>query len=283
MADREDSIHIRIKIDVDEADKQFTEDLASNLAKSDEGQVSASQKNLMEKTFRELQDKYGLQGPLVESEGLERKIKEINKKLRKEKSKDIESLREELSIKQNSLELKKIKEGPLGVVQSFTKEQTANLSKFTSNPASFFIAGLGKILGKYGKAAMRGGIFAVIGLLIYETALFVFEQMMAPGRPWDRRFKRIARQETMNFYERQLQEDLRHGYAEIRVTTQTGLRGGASQVNGNLFEFGFGATGIVNSSPYRSNHQIYQNGYVSGNSTDKNGSPRRITQSGRFG
>jgi hypothetical protein len=283
MADKEDSIHIRIKIDVDEADKQFTEDLASNLAKSDEGQVSATQKNLMEKTFRELQEKHGLQGPLEESEGLERKIKEINKKLKKKRSTDVESLKEELTIKKNSLQLKQIQEGPLGVVQSFTKEQTANLSKFTSNPSSYLIAGLGRILGKYGKAAMKGGIYAIIALLVYETVLFVFDQMMAPGRAWDRRFKRIARLETMNFYERQLQENLRQGYAEIRVTTQQGLRGGASQVNGNLFEFGFGATGIVNSTPYRSNHQIYQNGYVSGNSTDRNGSPRRITQSGRFG
>ena len=36
MAEREDSIHIRIKIDVDEEDRAFQENLASNLAKADE-------------------------------------------------------------------------------------------------------------------------------------------------------------------------------------------------------------------------------------------------------
>ena len=98
---------------------------------------------------------------------------------------------------------------------------------------------------------------------------------MKPGRPLDRRFKRIARLETMNFYERQLQEELRHGYQEIRVTTMPGLRGGQSQVNGNLFEFSSGATGIIQSSPYRSSQDIYRSNNSDGSVTDRQGNPRR--------
>jgi len=40
LGEREDSIHIRIRIDVDEEDKLFTENLATNLAKTDEEKVA---------------------------------------------------------------------------------------------------------------------------------------------------------------------------------------------------------------------------------------------------
>ena len=79
----------------------------------------------------------------------------------------------------------------------------------------------------------------------------------------------------MNFYERTLQEELRHGYQEIRVTTQQGLRGGQSQVNGNLFEFSSGATGLIQSSPYRNSQVIYRSMMADGAVTNREGSPRR--------
>ena len=106
---------------------------------------------------------------------------------------------------------------------------------------------------------------------------------MQPGRMLDRRFKRIARIETMNFYERQLQEELRHGYQEIRVTTMQGLRGGQSQVNGNLFEFSSGTTGILQFSPYRNSQIIMRSQNASGSITDANGSPKRRTIAGWYG
>ena len=112
--------------------------------------------------------------------------------------------------------------------------------------------------------------------------LFLIDQAMQPGRWLDRRFRRIARVETFKFYERTLQEELRHGYQEMRVTTIQGLRGGASQVNGNLFEFSSGATGISQSSPYRSSQQIYGHAYLSGSGINNRGNPKRRTVSGRF-
>jgi len=131
--------------------------------------------------------------------------------------------------------------------------------------------------------AAKGGIYAMIALLVYEIILFTIDQLMQPGRWLDRRFKRISRLETMNFYERTLQEEIRHGYQEIRVTTMEGLRGGASQVNGNFFEFSSGATGIIQSSPYRSSQDIYKSQNATGSITDSQGNPRRRTMSGRFG
>jgi len=274
LADREDSIHIRIKIDVDEADKEFVENLSSDIARADEQQgIKKAKKSGAPST--ETQN---------EIENLEEEIKKLEKKIKKGVDpKDPEIIRAKLEARKDRLLLKALKEGPVGVVHSFTQEQAGNLRKFVTNPGSFFIAGLTKILGKYGGAAAKAGIYAVIALLVYETILFVLDQLMAPGRPLDRRFKRIARLETMNFYERTLQEELRHGYQEMRVTTMAGLRGGQSQVNGNLFEFSSGATGIIQSSPYRSSQEIYRSQNASGAVTDSQGNPRRRTVNRRFG
>lgn len=275
MAEREDSIHIRIRIDVDEEDKLFTENLASNLAKSDEEKVAQKVREagdiVPEDIEREIKE-------------LEEEIKEIQKRIAKGiDPKDPQILKEKLEAKKSRLLIKEFDNGPVGMVHRFTQEQSSNLRKFTSNPAQFFIAGLGKVLKKAGGAATKGGLIGIIALIVYEITLFALDEMMKPGRPLDRRFKRIARLETMNFYERTLQEELRHGYQEIRVTTMPGLRGGQSQVNGNLFEFGSGATGIIQSSPYRSSQAVYRSNTADGISTDKQGSPRRRTVSGRFG
>ena len=266
MADREESIHIRIKIDVDAEDKEFTENLASNLAKTDEQRATskaAGEGATDEETEREI-------------ESLKDEIQEIQTRLKKGvDQKDPEVIKANLQRKKNKLLLKEIQDSPVGIVKDFTQEQAANLRKFTSSPGAFFIQGLGKVFGKLGRAAGKGGLIGIIALIVYEITLFALDEMMKPGRPLDRRFKRIARLETMNFYERQLQEELRHGYQEIRVTTMPGLRGGQSQVNGNLFEFSSGATGIIQSSPYRSSQDIYRSNASDGNVTDSRGNPKR--------
>ena len=275
MAEREDSIHIRIKIDVDEEDKLFTENLASNLAKSDEERVVQKVREGDDKVPEDIEK---------EIKQLEDEIKEIQKRIAKGVDpKDPEVLKAKLEAKKDRLLIKEFENGPVGIVHRFTQEQTSNLRKFTMNPGQFFLAGLGKVLKRFGGAATKGGLYGIIALIVYEITLFALDEMMKPGRPLDRRFKRIARLETMNFYERTLQEELRHGYQEIRVTTMPGLRGGQSQVNGNLFEFGSGATGIIQSSPYRSSQVIYQSQIAAGTVTNDFGSPRRKTVSGRFG
>lgn len=266
MADREDSIHLKIRIDVDEDDKAFTENLASNLAKTDEEKVAQQVREAGEIP----------ENVEAEIKQLENEIKEIQKRIKKQKDpKDPDQLKAKLQAKKDALLIKEFKDGPVGMVHRFTQEQASNLMKFTSSPGQFFIAGLGKALKRLGGAATKGGIIGIIALIVYELTLFVLDELMKPGRPLDRRFKRIARLETMNFYDRIQQEELRHGYQEIRVTTMPGLRGGQSQVNGNLFEFGSGAVGIIQSSPYRSSQEIYRSQNTSGAVTDSKGNPRR--------
>jgi hypothetical protein len=268
LADREESIHIRIKIDVDAEDKELIQNLSSEIARADEDIVTKKQSRAAVTSKEEETDD--------EIDDLQKEIKNIQTRLKKGVDpKDPETIKERLEAKRDRLLLKEFKEGPVGIVHDFTQEQAGNLRKFVTNPSTFLIAGLSKILGKYGRAAAKGGVYAIIALLVYETVLFALDQLMAPGRPLDRRFKRIARLETMSFYERVLQEELRHGYQEIRVTTQQGLRGGQSQVNGNLFEFSSGATGIIQSSPYRSSQDIYRSMSADGSVTDRQGNPRR--------
>ena len=276
MADREDSIHIKIKIDVDPADKEFIENLSSDLAKADEQQVTKQQSQREVTTEDQQTDR--------EIKELQKDIKTIEGRLKKGvEPKDPQSIKEKLEAKKSQLLLKEFKTGPVGKINSFTSEQFSNLRQAATNPGGFILSAFTKKLGKFGGAAAKGGIFAIIALLVYETILFILDQLMQPGRWLDRRFKRISRLETMNFYERTLQEEIRHGYQEIRVTTMQGLRGGASQVNGNFFEFSSGATGIIQSSPYRSSQQVYQSQNASGITTDTQGNPRRRTVSGRFG
>lgn len=273
MVNREDTIHIKIKLDIDETDKQLISDVSENLAKTDEQGITPVSQG---KTAEDEQ----LQR---EIDAIEKEIKQLKKDSKKNKDQTLEEKKKELEARKDRLLLKKFKEGPIGIINDFTKEQVNNLRTFVSNPAEFLMAGITGKLGKYGKAAMKGGIIAIIALLVFETVMFVIDQLMQPGRALDRRFKRIARLETMSFYERQLQEDIRHGYQEIRVTTMPGLRGGASQVNGNLFEFSNGPVGIVQSSPFRNSQVIYRSENASGSTTDAEGNPRRRTVSGRFG
>jgi len=276
LADREESIHIRIKIDVDPQDREFVESLSSEMARADEKRILESTKAKPDlstvPTFEELETRY-----------LKKFIDKIEKEMGKKDSKDSQVILEKLQAKKDRLLLKRWKEGPVGKIHNFTSEQFANLRQAATNPGQFIVGAFTRKLGKYGGAAAKGGIYAMIALLVYETILFVLDQLMQPGRWLDRRFKRLARLETMNFYERTLQEEIRHGYQEIRVTTMEGLRGGASQVNGNLFEFSSGATGIIQSSPYRNSQEIYRSQNATGSVTDAQGNPRRRTVSGRFG
>ena len=279
MADKEDSVHIKIKLDVSDEDKQFTEKLSQDLEKADQQGIKAKRKTATN------QEKIG---PPTKTEfeirELEKQIDEIEKRRKLKKgNKTTDQILEEKQQKLNTLHIKEFNEGPLGDLKNLSEEAANNLVKIATKPASFIAEAVFALFGKVGKAAARGGIFGIIALVVYEAVLFFIKQLMEPGRLLDRRFRRIARVETMNFYERTLQEELRHGYQEIRVTTIQGLRGGESQVNGNFFEFSSGATGILQSSPYRSSQQVYGHAYLSGSGIDRRGNPRRRTVSGRFG
>ena len=271
MADREDSIHIKIKIDVDPADKEFVENLSQDIGKAGEDAFESKKKTTKQKpdlskvpTFDELKAVY-----------LKKMIKKLREEIKGAESKDPKAIAKKLELQKLVLQQKRLMKGTVGKIHHLSSQASSNLIKFATSPSAFIVAGVTKLLTKYGRGAARGGIYAVLAILIYETVLFVIDQFMHPGRLLDRRFKRIARIETMNFYERQLQEELRHGYQEIRVTTINGLRGGQSQVNGNLFAFSSGTTTILQADPYRNSQIIYRSQNASGSVTNSQGNPRK--------
>jgi len=279
LADREDSVHIKIKIDVDPQDKEFIEGLSSEMARADEIKVKKEVK-IKEEPKKKKEKVSGADFGVptfeqIETRHLKKFIKKLKAEIKGADSKDPKVILKKLQLEKVTLQQRKFMQGPVGRINRLSSQAASNMIKFATNPSAFFIAGLTKIISKYGKGAAKGGIYAVLAILIYETVLFVIDQFMQPGRMLDRRFKRIARIETMNFYARQLQEELRHGYQEIRITTMQGLRGGQSQVNGNLFEFSSGTTGILQFSPYRNSQEIYRSQNASGSVTDAQGNPRR--------
>lgn len=298
MAERIDSVHIKIKIDVDEEDKQFQQQLASNMERADQQQVKRKTKLDEEEKEEKLTKGTKRRRKVIpkddpteiEIKKLEKEISEINAKLSGKKPKNVKELEKELKDKKDRLILKQINEGPLKKFSQITNQQAKNLMTLITKPATFVNEAIAAAFARYGKAAGGGfrvaSVYGALGAFVALIAWDVFEaalkSFMQPGRWLDRRFKRIAAVETLNFYTRQLQEELRHGYQEIRVFTRQGLRGGASQVNGNLFEFSSGTTTIIQSSPFRSSAQIIIDNTTKGIATDRNGNPSQIFNSRRL-
>lgn len=286
MADREETIRIRIEFDIPPEEEEKLNQATSQMNEADQKKFESEQKEKEKSQEKKSQEKKVSSddlSPLGKFSSdhtkkiLKEQIKEISKEIRGKKPDDIESLKKELQSKQNTLDLKHFKEGNVGTLNAFTKKQMTNVAQFSSNPGAFFIKGLGKVLGKYGRAG-KAGIYGILALFVYELTMLAVDAAMQPGRPLDRRFKRISRLETMNFYDRLLQEEIYHGYQDVRVSTIAGLRGGQSQVNGGYFEFSIGAQGLT-SSAARSSYEIQQR---SPNLTDARGNPKKSTISGRF-
>lgn len=140
---------------------------------------------------------------------------------------------EELAqIKDNVGKLEAVDEdmltGQIGDIQRMTNEQFGNVKQLATNPFAF-------VSGIFIKKLVRGGLIVGIALLIFEMIQFIIAELMKPGRWLDRRFRRIVQQEVLLFTEAQLQQELRQGFKEVRVTTMEGLRGGSGQVGGNFF------------------------------------------------
>ena len=121
--------------------------------------------------------------------------------------------------------------GNVGKMQKLSSQQFGNIQGFAKDPVNFIFGTITKKLGKFA----RFGVFAFFAILIEQMIKFALNEAMQPGRPWDRRFKRLVQDEILIFTDRKEKEELRRGFREVRVTTRQGLRGGAGKVNGNLF------------------------------------------------
>jgi len=115
-------------------------------------------------------------------------------------------------------------------VSRFTNTQVGNLTSMVSNPFTF-------VMGAVTKGIVRGfgppAFLLALGKLI-ET---IIGTLLAPGRPFDVRFREVAQDEILKFTQAQEQAKIRAGFEQIIVTTIGGLRGDAAQgkIGGNFY------------------------------------------------
>ena len=139
------------------------------------------------------------------------------------------AIAESQEFKPTKSKVEQYSQGNVQKIQNLSSKSFSNLQSIASGPFAFVASVLTSTLAK----AVTG---VGIALIIMEFVKFAIDESMKPGRILDRRFKRLASEEIMLFMTHNEQEKLRRGFTEVRVTTQGGLRGGASQVNGNLFQ-----------------------------------------------
>jgi len=217
MADREESIHVVIHLELDEQDKSDLQAIS--------GTVNTA-------------------------------------------SKSVDAKKVDKNIKKNTEQLAVFEAGNIGKLQNFSKTQFGNVKSMATNPAQFMAQAF---IRKFAKAGIALG-FAV---LIWEIVQWFLDESMKAGRWLDRRFKRSAQDEILLFMTRKAQEELRRGFAETRVTTQEGLRGGQGQVSGNLFVHQVVGNHTYPSEYRQGRYDVKSTSSSRGNfATDSNGNPK---------
>ena len=168
---------------------------------------------------------------MVENIKIEIEFEVKGKDVESEIDKSPEVIKKEKDQKNTNETVGAFKAGNVGDIQKFSTQQFGNVKQLATNPFQFIFATTLKKFGKIGKA----GLFIGLGLIVFEIIKFAFDELMQPGRLWDRRFKRLIQNEVLIFTNKKEKEELRRGFKEVRVTTRQGLRGGEGKVSGNLF------------------------------------------------
>ena len=138
-----------------------------------------------------------------------------------------EVLKKQKEVQANITTVKAFTAGNVGKLNQFTSKQFGNVRGLATNPMGFMVKSLGRLA--------KGGIAITLVFLFMTIIQFAIEELMKPGRPLDRRFKRLASREIEIFTLRQEQAELNLGIKTLIVTTKPGLRGGQGQVSGNLY------------------------------------------------
>jgi len=142
----------------------------------------------------------------------------------KEMQKEMQTMQEDQSnIVQNLVNMGFVSQvgGIGGKVQSVMQSGQAPLKNFTKAGGAGVMGLGGGVRGLVGKA----GVYGMIALVVYEMVSEVVNMFLAPGGPWDRRFKRDIKNETVKLLDLTQKEDISQGRRVIRVTTNSGLRG----------------------------------------------------------
>ena len=116
-----------------------------------------------------------------------------------------------------------------GKIHGVMKSGQAPLKNFMATGAMGAMGLGGGIKGLIGKA----GVYGMIALVAYEMIQTVIGQLLTPGGPLDRRFKRDIKKESVRLMELDRKEEISTGRRIVRVTTNSNLRG-VGQARSNL-------------------------------------------------
>ena len=159
----------------------------------------------------------------------------INEVLQLDPSIDLDEALEERTDKQakESNEIKKtvskvkgFERGNVGQIQNLSVKQFGNIKGLAANPLTFIMSA---VFRKIPKVISRAGPIGILLILIEELARFAINELLKPGRALDRRFKLIVEKQTIQFLARKDQQKLKQGFAQIIITSMSGLRGGQGQ------------------------------------------------------
>ncbi|KKL05801.1 hypothetical protein LCGC14_2602380 [marine sediment metagenome] len=148
MADRVDSVHIKIKIDVDPQDKEFIENLSSEMARADEIKVKKQVDIVEEKPKKKKEEKTEFGVPTfeqIETRYLKKFIKKLKEEIKGANSKDPQPILKKLQLEKVTLQQKKFMQGPVGKINRLSSQASSNLLKFATNPSAFIVAGVTRI------------------------------------------------------------------------------------------------------------------------------------------
>ncbi len=266
MADREESIHVVIRLDIDPDDREMlardagdAERQSQRLSEQGETEIvpreterqaeRVSDTEAMRRTIKEIVD-----------ESVEETLSSIGERPEHDTRPELEvptaaidggSKKTESKVDDLDVQMESLLAGHVGKVQEFSTKQFGNLKSMVSNPTMFMMTA-------FMRKFVAAGLAVGIALFFWEIVTWVLDESFKAGRWLDRRFRRVAQEEIMGWWDRKTQEELRHGFMDLRVTTQQGLRGGQGQVNGNLFQFS-SVTGMFQSSPYKSSEAVISN------------------------
>ncbi len=103
MVDRIDSVHIKIKIDVDPQDKEFIENLSSEMTRADEMSIKKETKITEEKPKKKKEKKpeadFGVPTfEQIESRYLKKLIKKLKEEIKGAESKDPQTILKKLQL-----------------------------------------------------------------------------------------------------------------------------------------------------------------------------------------
>ena len=100
------------------------------------------------------------------------------------------------------------------------------------------ITGSGGIIGTLKSAATKAFLPLAIVTAITELVSGVVSALIAPGAPFDIRFKRVISDEISSATEREEKAEIRQGLRTIRISPIAGFRGGGANIAGEQFKKG---------------------------------------------